>query len=704
MDSLITQNTTSQNNNHFINSHNSNNQHNSQNKKQPTPTEQIQYFSHTLEAFITFISQFNTTTPAYNLLLALLAYAGKRTTFFAAHKTLYSFIHNYKNPKSVKETNIDSARKYVWRHLTETEAWMDQTGITLFTRIVPKKQNPTDKYNASEYDITILVNILIEIITEAHATQHLFKFNIGKAIQASAIKKANELKESATPKLLTQSKNNQKQLTSEEQLDRAISLAESSLLKFKAVELAKHTSKEEIANTLESKCVSLFNLFYNTIVSLRKPIDPNLDSSQIDEICPTYQSHIYNYSYSVAEMSHTPPGVKSDEDFLSKEGILHGDLDQMEVNESEGYGTNMSPTPPGHEQGQVLVNEQVAETFTVTLFDSQYEKVGTEADLTLREFVEHIGINNPVVITPKSDSDRDVLIAKQKNKGFCPVTFVSETEGRLDSSVESLSMVCFDYDDADFRVDLNPIISLGFCSFLYTSYSHTDINHRFRLGFVLKEPIPAKYYNLLWQKLFDLLKREVGKEGTKTILNIDAKCFNTGRMWYLPAIKGKDVPYYSEVFDSEDYQLLDWRAFIEQEIIDFEASIENLFQIPTPNDSFTVVESQTVEEKNKKNVTLSFSQPIKYVDRADKPSISGYRWPSYLRALREKGGDKSLADSSWCYWCAVFGVPEAVAAVGLLQVSEKASYKASRPYGKGRYYHLDTAREAYIFYRDKHNK
>jgi hypothetical protein len=303
-----------------------------------------------------------------------------------------------------------------------------------------------------------------------------------------------------------------------------------------------------------------------------------------------------------------------------------------------------------------------------------------------------------VVITPKSDSDDDVLKAKQKNKGFCPVTFVPDPEGRLDRSVESLSMVCFDYDNADFRVDLNPIVLLGFCGFIYTSYRHTEKKHRFRLGFVLKEPIPAKYYKILWDKLCSILEREVSREGTKVNLNIDTTCFNPSRLWFLPAIKTKNSPYYFEVFDSKEHKLLDWRVFIEQEIIDFEASIQKLFQIPTSNDS------AIVEEKKIKNVTLFSSQSIKYVDGTDKPFISGYRWPSYLRALREKGGDKSLADSSWCYWCAVFGIPEAVAAVGLLQVSEKANYKASRPYGNGRYYHLDTVREAYIFYRGKHKK
>ena len=735
MNSLNTQNTTSQNNNHCINSNNSNNQYHNQDNKPPTPTKQIQYFSHILEAFIIFINEFNIPTSAYNLLLALLAYAGKRTTFFAAHLTLYPFIHNYKNPKSVKPINIDSARKNVWRHLTDTEAWMDQIGITLFTRIVRDKQNPTDKYNASEYDITILVNILIEIITEAHATKHLFEFNIGKALQATAIKKANELKESATPKHIIEKNTIKKQLTLTQQLDKTFSLAQSLMIKFKAEELASHTNKEEIGKTLEAKCLSFFNFACNFIDNLTQPKDPNFDSSQIDEICPTYQDHIFNYSYSVTDVSHVPPECERDEDFLSKEEIVPDGLDQIEVNESMGYVADLSHVLPESESNEEFlskeeslpdgldqievnesvgyvtnlsgvpdVNEQVVETFTVTIFDNQYEKLGTEVDLTLRDFVEHIGMNAPVVITPKSDSDADFLKAKQKNKGFCPVTFVSDPAGRQDDSVESLSMICFDYDDADFRVDLNPIVRLGYRGFIYTSYRHTDINHRFRLGFVLKEPIPAKYYKLLWDKLFSILGREVGTEGTTITCNIDTSCFNPSRLWYLPAIKSKDASYYLEIFDSEGFELLDWRSLIEQEIIDFDASIQNLFQIPTPNDNTTVEEPQTVEKKNKKNVTLSSFVPKSYVIGADKPNIPGYYWPSMLKALRDKAGNRSAADSSWCYWCAKFGIPEAVAAIGLLEVSEKASQKANNPYGNGRYYHLDTVREAYIFYRGKHNK
>lgn len=699
MTSLITPNTTTnQTNNIFTNSNNL------RNNQKPLSNPQLQHFSHYLEAFITLVKELNITNPAYNFLLALLAYTGNRTTFFASHEILYPLIHNYKNPKTVEKVSKDTARKFVWRTIVDTESWMNQIGIILFTRTLPEKPKHNEQTKSTEYNIFPLITALTDIVQEAHATIQLHNNNIGQAIQAIAIKKAQELKQSATPKPITQNKNNQKQLNPEQQLDKILALAESSILRYKAFELANHTSREEIALILETKFQSLFNLYSNTIFHLKESKESNLDSSEIGDFCPAYQSHIYNYSFSASEMSHTPPGQETNGDSLSTEEILSGDIGQIEIDESQGYGTNMSHTPLGHETEQTLINQEETDKITVTFFDSQYEKSGVEAELTLKEFVEHIAIEAPVVIVPKSDSDKDILAAKQKNKGFCPATFISEQGSRTDNNVESLSMVCFDYDDADFRVDLKPILDLRYRGFVYTSYRHSDTEHRFRLGFVLKEPIPAKYYNLLWQKLFGILKREVSREGTKTILNIDSQCFNPSRMWYLPAVQSKDAAYYSEVFDLDGYEFINWRVLIEQEIRDFEANKPNLFEEKLVNSGSAVVEQKAAEEKNKKNVTQSSYVTNNYAVGTDKPSIDGYRWPSYLRALREKVGDVSAADSSWCFFCAVFGIPEDVAAMGLLQVSEKANYKASRPYGGGRYYHLDTVREAYDFYRREKKK
>jgi len=706
MDSSMTPNTnTNSNNTYFTNSTNSNNPYSQEKKQTVIPEEQIQYFSHILEAFTFFINELNTPDMAYKLLLALLAYTGKRTSFFAKQETLYQLIHNYKDPSSVKKVNEGSARKFVWRHVSETESWMNQIGITLFTKTIPPKAKKGEKQNATEYNILPLITVLIEIIKEAYATRHLFKkYNIGEAIKTAAIKKAQELKESATPNPSNNPKTIKKELSDIKKLENSIKLTQRDLLRLKNSELSKQTDKHLIAAQIEASLQPLLNLSQNILLSLRQPSQTNSELSENDDFCPTYENHIlYMPSTSVPDMSPIPSDFSIEEGFLSQDDeFLVDEQSHLELSSLE-CETNLSPIPLQQEQEQVLINEEITEKFTITLFENHFEDVGTEATVSLEEFVDCIGMDNPVVITPKSDSKEDILAAKQKNKGFCPAVFVSDEEGRSNNNVDCLSMICFDFDHADLKIDVPAILVLGFCAFLYTSYCHNKDNHRFRLGFLLDKPIDSKYYPLIWTKLFSILRREVGKEGTKVILNIDESCHNTSRLWYLPAIQNKDSEYFYKLFTKQDgYKLLNWEEFIADEIRLFDLGIEESDSFPSlqTQQQNNLVE-QTVAEIYKKNVTLFSSEARTYVSGTDKPFINGYYWPSYLRALEEKAGDVSLADSSWSFYCAKAGIPMEIAILGLLEVSPKASVRVNKSYGKGLYYHIETVKRAYKFYFDE---
>ena len=708
MDSSMTPNTnTNSNNTYFTNSTNSNNPYSQEKKQTVILEEQIQNFSHILEAFTFFINELNTPDMAYKLLLALLAYTGKRTSFFAKQETLYQLIHNYKDPSSIKKANKGTARKFVWRHVSETESWMNQIGITLFTKIVPPKAKKGEKQNATEYNILPLITILIEVIKEAHTTRHLFKnYNIGEAIKTAAIKKAQELKESVTPNLSNNPKTIKKELSDIKKLENSIKLTQRDLLRLKNSELSKQTDKHLIAAQIEASLQPLLNLSQNILLSLRQPNQTNSELSENDSFCPTYESHVlYFPSPIVPDMSPILSGFSIEESSLSQDELLVDEQSHLELPGLE-CETNLSPIPLQQEQEQVLINEEITEKFTITLFENHFEDVGTEATVSLEEFVDCIGMDEPVVITPKSDSKEDILAAKQKNKGFCPAIFVSDEEGRSNDNVDCLSMVCFDFDHADLKIDLPAILALGFCAFLYTSYRHSKDNHRFRLGFLLDKPIDSKYYSLLWTKLFNILRREVGKEGTKVVLNIDSSCHETSRLWYLPSVQNKDSEYFYKLFTKQDgYKLLNWGEFIADEIRLFDLGIEESDSFPSlqTQQQNSLVE-QAVAEMYKKNVTLFSSKVKTYVNGTDKPFINGYYWPSYLRALEEKVGDVSLADSSWCFYCAKVGIPMEIAVLGLLEVSPKASARVNRSYGKGLYYHIETVKRAYKFYFDMVNK
>ncbi|MBL8192577.1 MAG: hypothetical protein JNM06_02045 [Blastocatellia bacterium] len=728
MDSSITPNTNTSNINNFLFNNNLTEQ---QSNKLQSFQKSYQTFSNILEAYISLSKELLFNTFTFNYFLALLAFAGNRTTFHANQLSLYKLIVDHKNPESVPVTNEDTIRKRVWRHSKAATEWMQQTGITLITKQLPKTIAGQKPEEATLYNISFLLYTLIDILDKAYKIIHLHNNNLGKAIQESAKLKATELREAATPQPQQQKEKSKKQKSAIELLAKTILEMEQHYLNLKNELISsKSFSNKQVANILQQQFSQFFNLHSNTMLQLNELKDsPRDELPEQHEICPTSLSHIFIFS----NLSH--PHTKSnleDRDSKISDGTdlshpgdnIHGDscplsdeyvdssfsAAHIEMEIPQGlYTGGTDPSHPGNIENIVLEEEKAFEleekqTFTVTLFENQFEKAGSEAEMTLDEFANHIGIDSPTVIKPKSESEKDLLRAKQTNKGFCPATFLPSSTGRKDENVVELSMLCFDFDDADLKTDLKRVIELGFVGFIYTSYSHTDQNHRFRLGFPLKEPIPTKYFRILWDKVFDILKREVGIEGNKLLLNIDTNCFNPSRLWYLPAKQSVTSSYYSEVFQGEGFTLLDWKLFIEQEINDFELKQADLLSKFQANSGCEVVELSMPEEKNKKNVSLSsFTSKMGFLG-TDKPDISGYRWPSMYRALAEKAGDQSLADVSWCFFCARAGIPMQVAALGLLQVSPKASARANSPYGNGKYYHLETAQEAYNFYKSKQKK
>jgi len=708
MDNSITPNTNTPNVNNFLFNTNLTEQ---QINKLQSYQKNYQTFSNILEAYISLARELCFTQVVFNFLLALLAFAGNRPTFPASHENLYPLIMDCKDPESAKETNLGTIRKSVWRDLTEVNGWMIKSGITLFTRILPK-YTPDKKQEATIYNISFLLYTLLEIVQEAHRTKHLHDNNLGLAIQAAAKLKAQELRQAATPQSPTEKpkKLNPKQKTTIQTLGYHILEVEKGLLKLKTeLTQLKSLSNNQIANQIEQAFAHLNNLYSNTILHLR---GYQAAPEKKPDFCPTSLQHILyrdldrTDSTAFSQQSEITNEALGSEETFSGAEIETG----SSFAETDTHDRTKLECPEDSQESDLLLENTSSQKenpkFTVTLFENHFESTGTEAELTLEEFAECIRMNDPVVITPKSTDKEDVLAAKQTSRGFSPAIFVSEQEGRKDKNVDFITMACFDFDHADFKIDLQAIVELNFCGFLYTSYCHTEKNHRFRLGFLLRKPIPSQYYHLLWEKLFKILKREVAKEGTDIILNIDQACFNTSRLWYLPAKQRSNSPYYSELFTIKDgFELLDWEKFIvdEKRNFDLGLGIDEIFDVQPDNQQISSEKSQTLEGKSIKNVTQSYFV-IDQGSCLDKPSITGYHWPSMFKALADKNGDRSKADSSWCYWCAVFGIPIEMCIAGLLQVSSKAKERFGKVYGSGDQYHTKTAEEAYDFYNRKIKK
>jgi hypothetical protein len=127
---------------------------------------------------------------------------------------------------------------------------------------------------------------------------------------------------------------------------------------------------------------------------------------------------------------------------------------------------------------------------------------------------------------------------------FCAATF---TGRRAKENATEACMLVLDYDhDADIRQELQVWREHGYTFIVYTTHSHTEKEHRFRVIIPLAAPIPAAQFPFLWQWAFAL-------SGGK----IDRAASDISRIFYTPAVRDKDAAWF---FESVEGSLLDWRT------------------------------------------------------------------------------------------------------------------------------------------------
>lgn len=120
---------------------------------------------------------------------------------------------------------------------------------------------------------------------------------------------------------------------------------------------------------------------------------------------------------------------------------------------------------------------------------------------------------------------------------------------RCKANVVDVSCFVLDVDDGTTLKegeDLWP----GFAKIVYTTWSYTAEKPKFRVVFPLAEPVPGDRWALAWA-VMSLRARDVG-------INLDPKCCNQDRIYYLPALNPEQVHRSASVFQGE---LLDsgWR-------------------------------------------------------------------------------------------------------------------------------------------------
>lgn len=132
---------------------------------------------------------------------------------------------------------------------------------------------------------------------------------------------------------------------------------------------------------------------------------------------------------------------------------------------------------------------------------------------------------------------------------FSPTIYKPQT-ARANKNVTHITALVLDYDhNASFADDLNPWLDYTFAA--YTTHSHLrtteknpDAEERFRIVVLLKSPIPADKFPLLWQWAY----KQSGRK-------IDRQAKDVARMHYLPAVANEFSEYEPYVNEGE---LLDW--------------------------------------------------------------------------------------------------------------------------------------------------
>jgi hypothetical protein len=131
---------------------------------------------------------------------------------------------------------------------------------------------------------------------------------------------------------------------------------------------------------------------------------------------------------------------------------------------------------------------------------------------------------------------------KKKVKAY---TFAEFEDGvRRKKNVKSVSGVSYDYDSGEYTVEeaIETLEKAGYFCILYTTYSHTEEHHKFRIVVPFVEPtgLDGEEY----RKVHVSFAQKIGLPET-----YDKTCADLARFYYLPARKTKDAPHIEKVFD-----------------------------------------------------------------------------------------------------------------------------------------------------------
>jgi hypothetical protein len=138
------------------------------------------------------------------------------------------------------------------------------------------------------------------------------------------------------------------------------------------------------------------------------------------------------------------------------------------------------------------------------------------------------------------------------SKGAAPLwsPVVLSDKARKASSVEYISALVYDFDSGAKWSDVIDVVDFaGWRYWAYTTWSHCDDAHKFRLVIAIDEAIPAGEYRAAWQALRAFMSWDV-----------DEACKDLCRLYYVPSCRAGSTPWQAW---STDGIGVDWRRVVE---------------------------------------------------------------------------------------------------------------------------------------------
>ena len=133
---------------------------------------------------------------------------------------------------------------------------------------------------------------------------------------------------------------------------------------------------------------------------------------------------------------------------------------------------------------------------------------------------------------------------------WSPVILLPDQMRRCAASVSHVTALVYDIDHGATWHDVQTVLEIfGIRYWMYTTWSHSEEQHKFRVVLGIDEAIPAADYREVWQAVRDMMQWPV-----------DESCKDVCRLMYVPSAPEGSTPW--QAF-AEDGTALDWRSAVE---------------------------------------------------------------------------------------------------------------------------------------------